>query len=468
VHTAVQQPMDLEQPHDHALDAQQLHGGAEQSAVYAVASLSLISNVCLIGVVLIQRQTRRLRLAFLLHSAFLNLLLSGLAFAFGNGLRPGGISSDSCRNLTTSYIIFQTVWVFNLIPVACCEIYYLDGGSGRPRGSTCCVAFGIALVYTCSAILHLGPTLIGANFDWSASDARCVFLHGHKKNYTVALGVTAYYLASFRRSIDESMRCRLRNAALRCLQKRRQRSASEKAAEPGAHGFAAAAATMAESMLTSDVALASRLADLAALRTNRQRVLCGICGICVLCWYPLYLLVLSDPHFKAPVALYHLFTVLGFAKTLFEPLCVLAFDRTIARPLMKLWPCTWHLRYVSEEEIDDRLVSAAAAGCPERSDSISGIASVSTSGRRVGGGGEGGRSQLQAAGSPAPLPPILHQPQSAARPMMLHSRAAQPRFLLTTPNNFVDQDDFDQLEQRQWRSPTPPEVFSPSSPLGYY
>lgn len=88
-----------------------------------------------------------------------------------------------CKPLGLSYIISLTVGMFNLLALVMTEAYsFYEKNINDPgddsRGSMMCLLFGFIIIYLGSIILHLGPTLIGGEFNYNEDVGNCMFSYG--------------------------------------------------------------------------------------------------------------------------------------------------------------------------------------------------------------------------------------------------------------------------------------------------
>ena len=89
-----------------------------------------------------------------------------------------------------SYVVIVTASGFNIVAMVCCEAYAFSERSGTRRrasigpslsrntGSIGCAVFGVLMVYIGSIIVHLGPTIIGGDFNYNDVIGNCIFVYG--------------------------------------------------------------------------------------------------------------------------------------------------------------------------------------------------------------------------------------------------------------------------------------------------
>jgi len=89
-----------------------------------------------------------------------------------------------------SYVVIVTASGFNIVAMVCCEAYAFSERSGsrhhvaagvstsKNAGSLGCAVFGVLMVYIGSVIVHLGPTIIGGDFNYNDVIGNCIFAYG--------------------------------------------------------------------------------------------------------------------------------------------------------------------------------------------------------------------------------------------------------------------------------------------------
>ena len=87
-------------------------------------------------------------------------------------------------------MVIVTASGFNIVAMVCCEAYAFSERSGarhhgtaipsspRNTGSIGCAVFGVLMVYIGSIIVHLGPTIIGGDFNYNDLIGNCIFVYG--------------------------------------------------------------------------------------------------------------------------------------------------------------------------------------------------------------------------------------------------------------------------------------------------
>ena len=97
--------------------------------------------------------------------------------------------------LYRTYVVIVTASGFNIVAMVCCEAYAFSERSGsrhhaatggvgpssstsKNSGSLGCAVFGVLMVYIGSIIVHLGPTIIGGDFNYNDLIGNCIFVYG--------------------------------------------------------------------------------------------------------------------------------------------------------------------------------------------------------------------------------------------------------------------------------------------------
>ncbi|KAK2149464.1 hypothetical protein LSH36_451g02065 [Paralvinella palmiformis] len=229
-----------------------------------------------------------------------------------------------CTMLGGSYVLIVTASGFNIVAMVCCEAYTFSehnvGGPGR--GSLCCVVFGVIMVYIGSIIIHLGPTIIGGDFNYNVLIGNCIFVYGTIKSYvvhamwivimTLAMIGASYYLVFFYRHVQSNSTHRLASLVRASIAVSRGN--------------------------TSNQDIRKIVRD----SLSRARVLMTITTLYIICWYPLFILTLVDPNFKQKPKIYKLLTFIAWSNGALNPVVLMLFDRNIN--VFRLLPCWKHCR----------------------------------------------------------------------------------------------------------------------------
>lgn len=185
-----------------------------------------------------------------------------------------------------------------------------------------------------SVIIHLGPTIIGGDFNYNDMIGNCIFVYGTVKSYvvhamwiaimTLILASAGYYLGVFHRHIQAGSTHRLASILRTVIAARSSLQAAVSCRNSQAEsGDVAHAESVKASRSTKKLDKAIRNS------LSRSRVLILITVLFVACWYPLYLLTLFDPKFQQPSKLYKVLTFIAWSNATINPLVFLLFDRNI-------------------------------------------------------------------------------------------------------------------------------------------
>ena len=154
--------------------------------LFIVAALGFFFNVVVITCILMCKILRKMTSAFIIHGCVLDIIKCIYCMPFATSLLKD-VAPSFCTVLGGSYVVIVTASGFNIVAMICCEAYSFSehnlGGEGR--GSFCCVVFGIVMVYIGSIIIHLGPTIIGGDFNYNDLIGNCIFVYGTIKSYVV-------------------------------------------------------------------------------------------------------------------------------------------------------------------------------------------------------------------------------------------------------------------------------------------
>lgn len=296
--------------------------------LFFVGAVGICLNILVVIMIFVRRTMRRLTCAFLVHACFLNLLKSAYCIPFGANLLSNAAPSD-CNFQGSSYVVLITSSAFNTVAMICSEAYTFGETNvgGDTRGSVCCVLFGILMVYVCSLVLHLGPTLIGGYFDYNAEIGNCSFRLGHVTGYvahvmwiiivTLSLVGVAHFLCKLYKEIQVNQPNRV-------------------------------SMLVRSSITIMDDADAKRSSSSIRVMVKDASHRAMIFVITVLafclCWYPLFLLILIDMNFKVSPKVYQAFSFIAWSQGTIEPIIYICFDRHLS--LLSRWVyCDRYRRY---------------------------------------------------------------------------------------------------------------------------
>ena len=283
--------------------------------LFVIAAVGLTLNICVIVCILSRRRLRKMTSAFIVHECLLDVIKSAYCVPFAWSLLRD-VAPTFCTILGGSYVVIVTASGFNIVAMICCEAYtFSEHHAGQEaRGSACCVLFGVTMVYVGSVIIHLGPTIIGGDFQYNDPIGNCIFVYGTIKSYVVhamwiaimslAMTGAVYYLTYFYRHVQSNSSHRL-SALVR----------TSVAISRGQTGCA------------SDGGRAVRRLVRDAL--SRVRAFMTVTALFVVCWYPLFVLTLIDPGFRQPTKVYKLLTFVAWSNSALNPLVLVLFDRNL-------------------------------------------------------------------------------------------------------------------------------------------
>ena len=284
----------------------------EASYLFIVATLGFCFNLAVIVCIVTCKHLRRMTSAFIVHGCALDMLKCLYCVPFATSLLKN-MAPTFCTVLGGSYVVVVTASGFNIVAMICCEAYTFSehnvGGEGK--GSFCCVIFGIVMVYIGSVIIHLGPTIIGGDFNYNKHIGNCIFVYGTIKSYvvhamwivimTIAMVGAIYYLCFFYRHVQANSTHRLASLVRASIQISQGNSADNN----------------------------QNIRKIVRDSLSRTRVLITITVLFILSWYPLFILTLADPKFRQPSKIYKHLTFLAWSNAAINPLVYILFDRNI-------------------------------------------------------------------------------------------------------------------------------------------
>ncbi|KAL8605118.1 hypothetical protein ACOMHN_018919 [Nucella lapillus] len=281
--------------------------------LFFMGTVGIALNLLVIITILLRRTLRKMTSAFLIHACFLDLLKAAYCLPFGANLL-GDASPSDCSFEGSSFVIIVTTTAFNMVAMICAEAYTFGENNvgGKSRGSFCCVLFGIIMVYVCSLILHLGPTLIGGYFDYNRDIGNCSFRLGQTTGYianvmwicivTLSLVGVAHFICKMYREIQENQPNRV-------------------------------SMLVRSSITIMDDSEGKRhsgnIRMLVKEASHRAKIFVLTVLAYIMCWYPLFLLVVIDVHFQVPPKVYQAFSFIAWSQGTLEPLILICFDRQL-------------------------------------------------------------------------------------------------------------------------------------------
>lgn len=281
--------------------------------LFVTASFGFFFNAVVIVCILTTKTLRKMTSSFIVHGCTLDAVKCLYCVPFATSLLRD-VAPGFCAVLGGSYVVIVTASGFNIVAMICCEAYAFSehnvGAEGR--GSLCCAVFGILMVYVGSIIIHLGPTIIGGDFNYNDLIGNCIFVYGTVKSYvvhamwiaimTMAMVGAVYYLVYFYRHIQANTTHRLAS-------------------------LVRASIAISRGNVAGDTTNGIRTVIRQTL--SRSRVLILITALFMLCWYPLYLLTLVDPKFQQPTKIYKLLTFIAWSNGAVNPIVLILFDQNI-------------------------------------------------------------------------------------------------------------------------------------------
>ncbi|KAK6192856.1 hypothetical protein SNE40_004255 [Patella caerulea] len=308
---------------------QQSTSNQEAYYLFFVGALGMFFNLVVILCICVRRNMRRMTSAFLIHASILNFLKAAFCIPFGLNLIAGEEIS-SCTVQGASYIVIITASAFNLVAMICTEAYTFGETNigGRSKGTICCVAFGILLVYVASTILHLGPTLIGGYFIFEPNIGSCTFEYGKISGYiahvmwiiiiTLAYIAIIHFLHRLYKEIQSNQPNRVSMLVRNSI-------------------------TIMDDQKYSQSNIRHMVRD----SFHRAKIFIMISVAFAVCWYPLFVLIIIDVHFMVSPKVYQAFSFIAWTQGTIEPLLYICFDRNL-KLLAQYIYCDRHRQYDME------------------------------------------------------------------------------------------------------------------------
>lgn len=226
--------------------------------------------------------------AFLIHAGFLNLLKAAFCIPFGLNLLSGADEKkenepDDCNFQGSFYIVIVTTSAINMVAMICTEAYTFGevNVGGNSQGTSCCILFGLLVVYITSVILHLGPTLIGGDIVYNPDIGSCAF----------QLGTVTGYVANVMWIVIITLAFVGVGHFLNKLYKEIQLNRPNRVSMLVRHSI-----TITDGLGRKPSACTVHEMTQEAMHRAKIFVITAIAF--VLCWYPLFLLILIDVNFK--------------------------------------------------------------------------------------------------------------------------------------------------------------------------
>lgn len=294
--------------------------------LYFIAIAGMVLNLLVVVIIIVRRTMRKLTSAFLIHACFLDFLKAAYCIPIGNNLLSQVKPSD-CDFVGATYVLITTAAMFNLLAMVTTEAYTFGEVNigGDPRGSICCILFGMLLVYIATIILHLGPTLIGGYFEFHPEIGSCQFVLGKKTGYVA--NVMWILIISFSVGIVIRFICKLYQE----IQVNHTNRVSM---------LVRSSITLADDPFSSACNIQTLVND----SSHRAKIFILSIIAFIICWYPLYLLILVDVPFRVSPKVYQAFSFIAWSHGTVQPIIYICFDRHV-NLLASYFYCDRYRRY---------------------------------------------------------------------------------------------------------------------------
>lgn len=279
--------------------------------LFFMGAVGITVNIIVIITIFVRGNLRKLTCAFLVHACLLNLVKSVYCIPFGVNLLADAAPKD-CNFQGSSYVVLITASAFNMVAMICTEAYTFGETNlgGNTRGSVCCILFGVLMVYICSLVLHLGPTLIGGYFSYNPEIGNCSFRLGQVTGYianvmwivivTVSLMAVSHFLCKLYKEVQLNQPNRV-------------------------------SMLVRSSITIMDNAEAKRsscsIRAMVKDASHRAKIFVITVLAFVLCWYPLFVLIVIDMKFRVSPKVYQAFSFIAWSQGTIEPIIYICFDR---------------------------------------------------------------------------------------------------------------------------------------------
>ncbi|KAH9508301.1 hypothetical protein Btru_050760 [Bulinus truncatus] len=303
--------------------------------LFFVGSLGMALNILVITVIFIRRNLRRMTSAFLIHSGFLNLLKAAFCVPFGLNLLTEADEKNeppNCRLQGSVYIVLVTTSAINMVAMICTEAYTFGevNVGGNSHGTSCCILFGLLVVYITSVILHLGPTLIGGAIRYNPDIGSCAFQLGHITGYvanvmwiviiTLSFVGVGHFLGKLYREIQLNRPNRVSMLVRHSISISAAHDHDDDDGGVGGGGGGGGAGLKPS---------ARNVHEMTQEAMHRAKIFVITAIAFVLCWYPLFLLILVDIHFRVSPKVYQAFSFIAWTEAMVEPIILICFDRNL-------------------------------------------------------------------------------------------------------------------------------------------
>nr|KAG5696091.1 hypothetical protein BaRGS_020492 [Batillaria attramentaria] len=280
--------------------------------LFFVGAVGITLNIVVVVTIFLRRTLRKMTCAFLVHACFLNLLKSAYCIPFGANLLADSVPTD-CDFQGSSYVVIITTSAFNMVAMICTEAYTFGENNvgGNTRGSFCCIMFGVLMVYVCSLVLHLGPTLIGGYFSYNKEIGNCSFRLGHVTGYiahvmwivivTLSLVGVAHFLCKLYKEIQLNQPNRVSMLVRSSITIMDDAEAKRSSCSNPSHEAKA---------LFLSVQDASQRAKIFVITVMAY----------ILCWFPLFLLIIIGHELQGVAKVYQAFSFIAWSQGTIEPI----------------------------------------------------------------------------------------------------------------------------------------------------
>lgn len=302
---------------------------AEGVLLFIIALAGGLGNISVMIVTIMRPALRHMSSAFLFHHCLLDAIKSAFCIPFGYSLIYRS-NIPRCDVIGACYILLMTVSAYNLLALLVNEEYQCSFSSRKRHhksDDSCCIAFGVAIIWFTTVLLHLGVIFLPGSSEFSKDVGNCVYRHGVTKNYvihtlwiilvTVAIAGSAISFSSFFRKLKSSNTSRKWSFLHKSLSSLSPHSS--KIFDQNE-----------EVLYEFDNISSQKAIQQARIYLRRITIMMAMIVSFVVCWYPLFVLTLLDIHYQQPPHVYRLLMILAWAHPVTTPIfCGLIYHGTV-------------------------------------------------------------------------------------------------------------------------------------------
>lgn len=289
---------------------------AEGALLFFVAVAGSVGNLTAMVVTLTCPIFRQMSSAFIFHHCLLDAIKSCFCIPFGYSLLQNR-EIPHCDFIGASYILLMTVSAYNLLGLLVNEEYQCSSKQHYHKNDdACCIAFGVIIIWFTTILLHLGVVFLPGKSEFSKDVGNCVYRYGVTKNYVIhalwvilvtgALTVAILSFVNFYRKLQSNVHIHKWTLLHKSLSSLSPNYIHSDQHEEVHYDF-------------------DDLSSQKAIELSRQylrRIVIMLCMVVsfIVCWYPLFILTLTDLHYKQPPYIYRRLMILAWTHPMTTPI----------------------------------------------------------------------------------------------------------------------------------------------------